>query len=208
MKGLVKELKYAFYLAFHPFKGFWEIKREGAGSLRTAFVLLVAFVVAMVANGLYAGYLFNPAGGVSYNVPKNILIILVLYFGWCISNWCLTCLFDGEGNFTDILKATAYALLPMTLTQLVLIPLSHALSLREAAIYTFLYTLGTLWMVFLMFASTLVTHQYSMFKTVLMILCIILGMCILAYIALLFFNLIGQMTGFVEVLFKEIQNRG
>ena len=40
-----------------------------------------------------------------------------------------------------------------------------------------------------------------------MILCIILGMCVLAYIALLFFNLIGQMTGFVEVLVKEIQNR-
>ena len=96
----------------------------------------------------------------------------------------------------------------MTLTQLLLIPLSHMLSLREAAIYSFLYTLGTLWTAFLLFASTLVTHQYTMFKTLLMIVCIILGMCILAYIALLFFNLIGQMSGFVEVLVKEIPNRG
>lgn len=208
MKGLGKELKYAFYLTVHPFKGFWEIKNEAAGSLRTAFVLLAAFLLSTLANGLYAGYIFNPSGGVSYNVPKNIAIVLVLYFGWCISNWCLTCLFDGEGGFRDILRATAYALLPMTLTQLLLIPLSHTLSLREAAIYSFLYALGTLWTAFLLFASTLVTHQYTMFKTLLMIVCIILGMCILAYIALLFFNLIGQMSGFVEVLVKEIQNRG
>ena len=33
-------------------------------------------------------------------------------------------------------------------------------------------------------------------------------MCVLAYIALLFFNLLGQMSGFVEALVKELRNRG
>ena len=208
MKEQCREFRYAFYLLFHPFKGYWEIKHEGAGSLRTGFLLMLGFVLANVANGLYGGYLFNPNGGVSYHILKNCAEILLLYFGWCIANWCLTCLFDGEGNFRDILRATAYALLPMTLTQLLLIPLSHILSLREAAIYTFLYTIGGIWMAFLLFSSTLVTHQYTVLKTILMMICIIVGMCILAYIALLFFNLIQQMLGFVEVLIKEVQYRG
>ena len=207
MKRLASEIKYAFYLTFHPFKGFWDIKYEGAGSLGTAFLILGIFTAMQIAHGLYAGYLFNPGGGVSYNVLKSIAEILLVFFAWCLSNWCLTCLFDGEGSFRDILRATAYALQPMILVWVLLIPLSHMLSQREAAIYTFVYTLGILWTAFLLFSSTLVTHQYTMFKTVLMILCIILGMCVLAYIALLFFNLIGQMTGFVEVLVKEIQNR-
>ncbi len=203
-----RELRYAFWLSVHPFKGFWEIKSEGAGSLTTAMILLAAFVLSTVAGGLYTGYLFAPNGGASYNVVRGALTALTVFFAFCVANWCLTCLFDGEGTFVDILRATGYALLPMTLTQLVLIVLSHVLSAREAAIYSFLYSLGVLWTAFLVFASVLVTHQYTMFKTVLMLLCILLGMCVLAYIALLFFNLLGQMSGFVEALVKELRNRG
>ena len=70
---LGRELRYAFWLSVHPFKGFWEIKSEGAGSLTTAMILLGAFVLSTVAGGLYTGYLFAPNGGASYNVVRGAL---------------------------------------------------------------------------------------------------------------------------------------
>ena len=55
--------------------------------------------------------------------------------------------------------------------------------------------------------SVLVTHNYSLGKGLGMILCIGFGMCVIAYIALLFFNLLQQMIGFVVIAATEFTTR-
>ena len=91
--------------------------------------------------------------------------------------------------------------------QCILIPLSYMLVLTEASFYTMLVNIGYVWMAFLLFTGTLVTHQYTFAKSVLMIVFILLGMCMMAYIALLFFNLIQQMSGFFVTLWAELKLR-
>lgn len=207
MSALLKELRYSLYLIVHPFKGFWEIKHERKGSLRTAVLWLILYVLTTVLSGFCTAYLFNPGGGVNFNVYQSVATTLCLFFLWCIASWCLTSLYDGEGKFIDIVKATAYALIPLVLIHVILVPLSYALILTEASFYTMLVNIGYVWMAFLLFSGTLVTHQYTFGKTVLMIIFIILGMCMIAYIALLFFNLIQQMSGFVVTFWSELKLR-
>ena len=207
MGTLLKELRYSLYVTVHPFKGYWEIKHERKGSLRTAGMLLTLYILVSVLSGYCTSYLFNPAGGVNFSIYKSVATTLGLFFLWCIASWCLTSLYDGEGRFTDILKATAYALVPVTLIQCILIPLSYMLVLTEASFYTMLVNIGYVWMAFLLFTGTLVTHQYTFAKSVLMIVFILLGMCMMAYIALLFFNLIQQMSGFFVTLWAELKLR-
>lgn len=207
MRNLIKELKYSLYLTVHPFKGFWEIKHEQQGSLRTAIVLLVLFVVSSIANGFFNGYLFNTSGGVNYNALLQTFLIVFIYLLWCVSNWCLTTLFDGEGNFIDICKATSYSLVPMTISQIILVPLSNFLILDEKMFFSIILYGGIIWSAFLLLTGTITTHQYSLGKTLLIIVCIILGMCMITYILLLFVNLIQQMLGFVVTLLKEISIR-
>lgn len=191
----------------HPFKGFWEIKREKAGSVRTAMVLLLLAVISSVASGLYTGYLFNDNDVLSYNILKTIATVLGLFFFWCIANWCLTCLSDGEGKFSDICRYMGYSLLPYILIQVLMILLSNLFVYREQAIYHALETVAVLWTAFLIVIGTLVTHQYSLGKTLVICAATILGMCVMAYIVLLFFNLIQQMAGFVVTLTDEIALR-
>ena len=207
MGTMLKELRYSLYLTTHPFKGFWEIKHENRGSLRTAVFWLAAYTLLSVLSGFCTAYLFNQDGGVNFNVYKSVATTLALFFLWCISNWCHASLYDGEGKFVDIVKATAYALIPLVLVNIILIPMSYALVLAEASFYTMLTNLGYVWMAFLLFSGTLVTHQYTFGKTVLMIIFILLGMCMIAYIALLFFNLIQQMSGFVVTFWTELKLR-
>jgi hypothetical protein len=207
MNQLLKELKYSLYLTVHPYKGFWEIKHEKQGSLKTAVILALSYLIVSVLSGFYSGYLFNADGGVNFNIYKSIATSVLLFFLWCIANWCLTSLYDGEGSFQDIFKATAYALTPMILINLILIPLSKVFSLQEASFYSMLLYMGILWSAFLLFSGTLVTHQYTFGKTILIIVCILLGMCMIVYIMLLFFNLIQQISGFVVTLWAEFNLR-
>ena len=41
----VKELKYGFHVIFHPFNGFWELKREHRGSLAAALTFVGIFIM-------------------------------------------------------------------------------------------------------------------------------------------------------------------
>ena len=207
MNGLGAQVRYAFYTAVHPFKGFWDIKHERRGSLKIANSLLAAFVLVSVAGGLYSGFIFNPYGGVEYNVLTNVAGLLLVYLLWCVANWCLTSLFDGEGRFRDICIYTSYALLPITLAKLVLIPLSWSLAVEEAAFYNMIYAIGLLWSAFLLAAGTITTHQYSLSKTLVIVVATLLGMCIIAYIMLLFFNLLQQILGFFLVCGEELGQR-
>jgi len=170
-------------------------------------VLLVFFVLSSMASGFYTGYLFNPEGGINYNVYKSVAMILLVYLLWCITNWCLTSLFDGEGTFGDICKFTSYALLPLALVQLLLIPLSHTLSLQEESFYTMINSIGLIWTGLLLFLGVVVTHQYSVLKAVAITIVTLLGMCIIIYIMLLFFNLIQQILGFALTFWREFSLR-
>ena len=107
--GLWRELRYALWLTVHPFKGFWEIKKEGRGSGRTATLFLLCYLLVTALSGLYTGYLFREEDVLDFSAPKAMLQVLLLFFGFCVANWGLTCLFDGEGTFADICAFAAAA---------------------------------------------------------------------------------------------------
>ncbi len=205
--GLWRELRYALWLTVHPFKGFWEIKKEGRGSGRTATLFLLCYLLVTALSGLYTGYLFREEDVLDFSAPKAMLQVLLLFFGFCVANWGLTCLFDGEGTFADIYRMTAYALLPLLLIRTLLLPLSNYFLLTEQSFYTTLYGAALLWSGFLLLVGTLVTHQYSLGKTVVMLLCIVAAMCMLAYIALLYLDLVWQVIGFITTLLREASMR-
>ena len=53
----------------------------------------------------------------------------------------------------------------------------------------------------------LTTHQYFFGKTVVISIFTVFGMCIMAYIGLLFFDLLQQLIGFVSTVMQEIALR-
>ncbi len=207
MQRVWEELKFGVYLTVHPFKGFWSLKFEKRGTVKAAIVYLLFFCFSSIASGLFSGFLFNPDGGLNYNPYENFALILMVFFLWCVGNWCLTSLFEGTGTFRDIFIATAFSLLPYSCMQLLLIPLSHTLALSEASFYQLLLIIGILWSAGLLCCSVIVTHQYTLLKSLLIIVCILLSMCVISYILLLFFHLIEQIYAFVVIFLRELTLR-
>lgn len=202
-----KTIKYAFHVIFHPFDGFWDLKREHRGSLAAALTFVVLTILTLTLEKQKTAFLFNPYRLEEINVVVDIVTVLLLYILWCVANWCLTSLMDGEGKLVDIAIATGYALFPIILLRLPMILFSYMLTSSEGSFYDVIGVVSYLWAGALIILGTMITHQYSVKKTLLTCICTIVGMGIIMFIGLLFFNVIQQMITFVSIIYEEIRFR-
>lgn len=202
-----KTLKYGFYVITHPFDGFWGLRRENKGSIAAAFTFVILTILTFTIEKQNTGFLFNLNRLSELNVMVDIITVLLVYVLWCVANWCTTSLMEGKGRMQDILIAVGYSLLPIILLRLPMVVMSHMITSSEGSFYYVLGTLSYLWAGFLIFTGTMVIHQYSVGKTIVTCAITVLGMAILMFIGLLFFNVIQQMVTFVVTIYRELRFR-
>ena len=201
-----EEMLYAFHLCFHPFDGFWDLKHEKRGSVRAATTIIAMSIVALFYQSIGKGYTFNPRGNTSTILVQFGLVTLVVLL-FCVSNWCLTTLFDGEGGFKDIYIATGYSMAPLPLFLVISTVLTNVFTATEGAMVNLLVTFGFIWVGILLFFGVLVTHDYSLGKNIITILGTIVAMLVILFVAVLFATLVAQMISLVLSLISEIGNR-
>jgi hypothetical protein len=208
MSLVLKQLRYSLYVIFHPFDGFWDLKHEHRGSRKAASIIILILVLNSILKQQFTGFLYNPYyDGVSLNVFTELTTVVGTFLLWCIANWSLTTLMNGEGTFGDIYMVSAYALVPLVLIGIPMTFLSNIMTEEVAAFYTLANSIAVLWSGFLMLSGLLVVHQYTLSKTILTSILIIAGMAVIVFLGLLFFNLISQIVGFVIELYWEISLR-
>ena len=200
-------LKFSFYVIFHPFKGFWDLKHEKRGSMAAAMTFVVLLIITYILRRQYTGFIFNENDPKELNVFIEIISVLLPFFLWATANWCITTLMDGEGSYRDIVIATAYALVPLILINLPLVPFSRIINMEEGAFYYFFASVSVLWTGALILAGASVTHQYTMTKTVFTSILSVVGMGLMIFIGLLVFSLLQQMISFVYTIYREIAFR-
>lgn len=205
-KTFGQELMYGFYVIFHPFDGFYDLKHEHRGSVRASLVFIAVAVLTFFYQGVGQGYVLNPTGKVT-TIMTQLISVAVPLILFVLANWCLTTLFDGEGSFKDIFIATSYSLLPLPLLIIPTTIVSNWVSSSEASIITFIGTVAFIWVGILLFFGTMVTHDYSMFKNFIIILCTIVAMAVIVFIVLLFSMLLSKLVSLVTNLITEIQYR-
>jgi hypothetical protein len=199
--------KYPFYVLLHPFQGFNDLKYENKGKLRISLLILLLLTIATIILRQYSGYVVNYNYPYDLNSIKELEYIVLPFFLWCVSNWSLTTLMDGEGKFKEIVIATGYALLPLVLMRFGNTILSNVITLREASLYYLIESLAGLWFIWLLFIGIMTVHQYSVTKTVVTMALTLLVMGIIIFLGLLFFSLLQQMLGFVLSIYTEISLR-
>ena len=207
MQKYLRSLKYGFHVMTHPFDGFWDLKREHRGTLAGALTFVVLTVLMLVIQKQNTAFLFNMNRLEQIDVLVDIITVGLLFVLWCVSNWCLTSLMDGEGKMRDIAIFTGYSLLPLLLIQFPLIALSHVITTEEGTFYYVFTVISYIWTAALLLFGMMVTHQYSMKKTILTTILTLVGMAIITFIGLLFFSVIQQIVTFIVTVYKEIRYR-
>jgi tetratricopeptide (TPR) repeat protein len=207
IKKLSNELHYSRYVIFHPLDGFYELKREHRGSSLSASVILAAVIVWRILSRQATGFIFNTNDPAGLDIIYEIRTILLVMLIWCVANWALTTLMDGEGNLKDIFIMSCYALIPLPLIGFPVILLSNMLTMEEGTFISLLNGIAVAWMLLLFFCGILVTHQYSVKKNIGTIFLSFCGIAVLLFLALVGIELVEWVWNFIETVFKELYLR-
>ena len=202
-----KSLKFALYASTHPFDGFWDLTHEKRGSMAAAHFIVAATVIVEIMRLMLSSFQFVLVHMEYYNVVITIMQILLPLFLWTVANWSLTTLMDGKGRLGDIYMATAYALTPFVIIQIILIPLSHILTFQEGAIYWFLDSFSIIWFVGLLISGMMMIHDYTLSKTLFSSLLTIVAIGVMVFIFVMFFSVISDGIAYFISMFREIAFR-
>lgn len=195
------------YILTHPVQGFTEFKSEKKGKMWVAISILLLYVVVEILAYQYEGIVTNK------NNPQNFNSVRILIYGvlppviLSIANWSVTTLLDGKGKMKEIFMMICYSLIPIVLINILNIVLSNILTSDEAQFITLLNIIGWVITFFMVFMGLVVIHEYGMGKTIWSIILTILATLIIAFLALLIFDLAQQIYGFIYSLYKEITTR-
>lgn len=201
---LLKSLRYSLYVITHPFDGFWDLTHEKRGSLAAAHILVALTFMTNLWSLRYTSIIFNQVLWDKINIWRQILGILGPLIIYCAANWCLTTLFDGKGRFTDIYIGTAYALTPYILIENIVTIVSNVLTREEGAFLGYFENLALVWCGFLILASVMQIHDYSLGKAIFAIIASVAGMMIIVFLLMLFFSLITDGIAYFVSIYKEI----
>lgn len=205
-RSIKEEFFYGFHVIFHPFDGFWDLKHEKRGSMRTALIILGLTIVSFIYQRIGRGYLLepNPTG---VNIFLSITSVLLPVLLWVIANWCLTTLFDGEGTIKDIFIATCYALFPLPAFIIITTFISNFVTLNEVSLISLAINVAYFWVGFLIFFGMMVVHDYSMVKNITTTIGTIVGMAFIMFVGVLFSSLIGKIFSFIYNIYLELSYR-
>lgn len=206
-KTTTAALKYSLHVIVRPFDGFYDLKHEKKGNAMSATIIFALTLLSYLLNRQYSGYFYTSYNSNNYNILIEIATVVLPFFLWIVSNWCLTTLMDGEGTMKDVYIATSYALTPIVLLFIPLTVISNVMSLGENSYYAFFYGFTFIWVGYLIFTGTMITHQYMLAKTFITCILTIVGMLIIIFIGLLFYSLLQKVIGFFLNSYGELSFR-
>ena len=206
-KFFYETIAYPMYILTHPIQGFTEFKNEKKAKMWAAISILVLYVLMEIFAYQYEGIITNKNNPEKFNSLQIIIYGVIPPVVLAIANWSVTTLLDGKGRMKEIFMMICYSLVPTMLIGYLNILLSNVLTLDEAQFITLLNIIGWVLTGFMVFMGLVVIHEYGMGKTLWSIILTILAALIIAFIALLIFDLAQQIYGFVYSLYKEITTR-
>ena len=197
-----------FRMLLHPVDVCSDIKYEKRGSLALANGMALLFFLLSIVKADAYGFLFNEGADAPFNVWPVFLQSVGLLLLWTLSSWSLSTLLDGEGKLREIWITLCYSTLPYILLIPVTAALSHVLTAEESYFILLLEAVMGLWTLLLLFASTMVVQQYTVKRTVFIMLLSAVGILAVLFLAILFFSLFQQVFIFLNTVYKEWMFRG
>jgi sugar lactone lactonase YvrE len=204
---LKEELCYGWYVIFHPFDGFYELKRSRKGTVRGATIFLVLAVLEELFKQIGSGYIVTGRDWARVSIVDAFMSIGALVLLWTLANWGLTTLMDGKGKLKDIYIASCYALIPTILIGFPATILTNFCSSAELGFINIFCTAGYIWTLLLIFFGALVVNDYSLLKNIVTTAFSIIGMACIAFVSILTVNLFVSLFGFVQTITNEIVYR-
>ena len=194
-------------ILFRPINGFYEMKFEKKGTLWIALFNYLLLCISFAFYNQYTSILVN--AGHPHNVSSisdftNMTVALVLF---CMSNWAVTSLTDGEGRFKEIFMAICYAMTPLILILIPATIFSNFITMQESGFFTLLVGFGIVWFVMLVLVGLIIVHNYTVLKAMVTVVLTFVALLVILFLITLLFALAQQIIVFVTSVYTEIMFR-
>ncbi|MBR3306593.1 MAG: YIP1 family protein [Lachnospiraceae bacterium] len=196
--------QYLLHTISHPMDGFYWIRHQDRGSVGIAILLVFIFSASFSANRLLASFVVNDIDARTVNSLYELFSVMILYLLFCVSNWSVTCLMNGEGRMKDIAIAIGYGTAPISFVLILGTIMSNFVADDEQAFYFLLLGVGIAYGLILMMIGIMQVHNYTLGKTLITVLITFAAFLIIVFLALLLFNLLGMVYNFFHSIYVEI----
>ena len=202
----IGHLRYAGTILSRPLNGSWFLVRENHASIASATTILLTASIVSMLQSRYTGFIFN-ANGEYINIILELMKIILPVMLFCVCNWCVTSLLNGEGNFRAIYIGTCYSLTPIIILYPIAVIFSNIMVKEEGDFFTVFITVALALTFLLIFATNMRIHDFNPGFAVLELAITLVVMLLVVFLAILFFALVQQMYDFVSRLLQEIATR-
>lgn len=199
-----KKIIWPFRVLTHPVQAFTEIKYEKRGSVLLSVIILALWFFSSIFRYLEEGFVFNTNRVEDLRALDQFMGSAMIIILWCISNWAICTLMDGEGWFREIWVTNCYAVMPQIITIIPMTLISKVLTTDEGAFVTLISTVVFMWMVLLMFIANTTIHQYTFWKSLWSMFLTVLGVLILLLLGVLIVSLFMEIWSFVKAIYDEL----
>lgn len=204
---LLRQLIYSHHILFHPFDGFYDMKYENRAGVKSGAIILTTTTMSFIFKNIFSGYIYNNGDIGSIDLMSGITTVLIPFTLWCVANWCLTTLMDGEGKAKDIFTATSYALVPMLFINIPVTIISNFVTIDEVSLLSFITSIFYGWSFLLILIGSMTIHGYTFTKNIVTSTLTVGGMGVILFIVLLFLNIIQKLIAFGVNIYTEIAFR-
>ena len=195
------------YIPIHPFDGFYNMKFQKEGTIKLAFLNFVLLCVSLAFSAQYASIIVSMPNPLTMNSINDLITISSALLLFCVANWSVSTLTDGEGKFKEIFMAICYAMTPMILTIIPATLLSNLLAAEEIGFYYLVLGVGSFYFVFLAFIGLVTVHGYGAVKSLVTIILTAVAILVIVFLITLLFTMWQQLTVFVHSVYTELMFR-
>jgi tetratricopeptide (TPR) repeat protein len=206
-KTLFKQIFYGFKYMRHPFDGTYGVKREGMCSYVAVTIVGIVGMLIYIINKYFCGFLVKYVRDGRYNIPSDILEILVILLFASIVTYLICTINDGEARFKEILVGYVYSFMPYIVMQPFIYLFGMVVTYNEMFVIEFANLIMFTWIVILLFLSIKELNNYSVKETFKVIGLTIFAAFVFILMAFVIYILFAQIIGFFTSFGGEVVHR-
>ena len=206
-------LKMCVMMLFHPIVVSEHIKRQrgepGFKRLTVALVLIL-LALALAVNIFSIYYTHYPLASVSVR-KANLLLecgkLFVPVLTWVLASYAMTTILDGGTMIGEAMLYNALTLVPYVVFTVPAVLLSRLMDGGQAGLYGVITGGLLLWVVMLMIVGIKEMNEYSVGKTLLVVLLTLFTMAVIWATIVLLFTISSQFVTMIREVYYEIVYR-
>ncbi|WP_448375831.1 YIP1 family protein [Fervidobacterium sp.] len=203
---LLSDILYIKNMLKHPLDTFYYIQRKRHGSVASASIIYILFLLVIQFDYFGRSFIFN------LNVQDRSIGFVLLASAaptmlWVLANYLVSSINDGRGTLRDIYIFTAYSFAPYILFQPLVILLTYVLTYNEAFIISLLSNALIVWSAILLFTGVKEIHDYNLRNTIKSILLTLVWIFVIILVYSIVYMLWDQLVQTVYAIIQEVLYR-